>query len=218
MVGQALSAKLAEIGHEVVIGTRDVDAALSRTDAPRPGMQSFAEWHDANPSVKVATFAEAAAHGEIVVNATAGTASLEALQQAGTQNLDGKILIDVANPLDFSGGMPPTLSVVNTDSLGEQIQRAFPGARVVKTLNTVSAPVMVHPAGTGSGEHHVFVSGDDGDAKAEVTRLLGEWFGWRDVVDLGDVSTARGTEMYLALWIRLMAAMGSPMFNIRIVT
>ena len=105
----------------------------------------------------------------------------------------------------------------NTDSLGEQIQRAFPGARVVKALNTVTAAMMVNPQAVGGGDHHVFVSGDDPEAKGEVTRLLRDWFGWRNVLDLGDITTARGTEMYLALWIRMMIAMGSPMFNIKVV-
>jgi 8-hydroxy-5-deazaflavin:NADPH oxidoreductase len=219
MVGQTLSGKLASEGHEVVIGTRDVDRAIARTEPPRPGMQSFAAWHEENPEVRVGTFAEAAAHGEILVNATSGTGSLEALRAAGAQNLGDKILIDITNPLDFSRGAPPSLSVSNTDSLGEQIQRAFPEARVVKTLNTISAPVMVDPTGVGGGDHHIFVSGDDADAKAEVTRLLGEWFGWRarSVIDLGDITTARGAEMYVALWIRLMMGRGSPMFNIKIV-
>ena len=217
MVGQTLSGALARLGHEVVIGTRDPEAAVARTEAPRPGMSSFSEWHAANPRVKVATFAEAAGHGEIVFNATSGTGSLDALRAAGEERLEGKILVDIANPLDFSAGMPPTLSVANTDSLGEQIQRAFPEAKVVKTLNTVTAAVMVEPQAVGDGDHHLFVSGDDPAAKREVTRLLQEWFGWRNVIDLGDITTSRGTEMYLALWIRLMPATGSPMFNIKVV-
>jgi predicted dinucleotide-binding enzyme len=218
MVGQALSGKLAAIGHDLAMGTRAVDEALRRAEPPRPGMRSFSEWHDANPAVAVLTFSEAAGHGDVVINATAGAASLEALRSAGEQNLDGKIVMDVANPLDFSAGMPPTLSVSNTDSLGEQIQRAFPQAKVVKALNTVTASVMVDPEALEGGGHHLFVSGDDPEAKAEVTRWLGEWFGWRNVIDLGDITSARGTEMYLALWIRMLAAMGTAAFNIRVVT
>jgi len=217
MVGQALSEKLDELGHEVVIGTREVDAALSRTDPPRPGMTSFAEWHGVNPGVAVGTFAQAAAHGEIVINATSGNGSIDALNAAGADNLEGKILIDVANPLDFSAGFPPTLSVANTDSLGEQLQRAFPQAKVVKTLNTINASLMVDAGAVNGGEHHVFVSGDDPGAKAEVTQHLREWFGWRHVIDLGDISTARGTEMYLALWIRLLGPVGTSTFNINVV-
>src|SRR5437764_6257818 len=143
VVGQTLSAALARLGYDVAIGTRDVEAALARSEGPRPGMPSFAEWHGEHASVRVAAFPDAAAAGEVLVNATAGSASLDALHAAGEANLHGKVLIDVSNPLDFSAGFPPTLSVANTDSVGEQIQRAFPGASVVKTLNTVTAAGMV---------------------------------------------------------------------------
>jgi 8-hydroxy-5-deazaflavin:NADPH oxidoreductase len=143
--------------------------------------------------------------------------SLDALRAAGDRNLEGKILIDAGNPLDFSKGMPPVLSVCNDDSLGEQIQRAFPRARVVKALNTVTAGLMVDPAAVAGGEHDLFICGDDADAKAQVTGWLREWFGWRHVIDVGPISAARGTEMLLPLWIRLMGALGTPMFNFRIV-
>ena len=162
-------------------------------------------------------FAVAAAHAELIVNATNGEHSLAALAQAGEENLRGKVLVDVANPLDFSRGRPPTLSVCNDDSLAEQIQRANPEVRVVKTLNTVNANVMVEPSLV-PGEHNLFVSGDDADAKAEVVDLL-ESFGWqRDLIlDLGDITTARGPEMYLPLWLRLFGAVGAPNFNIHVV-
>jgi predicted dinucleotide-binding enzyme len=142
-------------------------------------------------------------------------ASLDALRQAGARNLDGKILIDVANPLDFSKGMPPTLSVCNTDSLGEQIQRAFPGARVVKTLNTMNTNVMVDP-GLVPGDSDVFVSGNDAAAKAQVTGILKSWFGWRSIIDLGDITTARGTEMLLPIWLRLWSTFKTPNINFHI--
>jgi predicted dinucleotide-binding enzyme len=217
IVGQTLSGKIAEAGHDVMVGTRDVEASLARTEPGLAGSPPFSEWLAQNPGVKVGTFAEAASHGEIVFNATSGGGSLEALRLAGSSNLDGKILVDVSNPMDFSHGMPPKLFVSNTDSLAEQIQNAFPGAKVVKTLNTVTAFVMVDPGRVGDGDHHAFVSGNDGWAKAEVTRVLQEWFGWKDVIDLGDITTARGTEMYLALWIRLFAALGTPMLNVKVV-
>jgi 8-hydroxy-5-deazaflavin:NADPH oxidoreductase len=219
VVGQSLGGKLASGGHDVAIGTRDPEASMARTEAPWPGMPPFSEWLQANPGVRVVTFAEAAAHGEIVVNATAGQVSVDVLQAAGADNLAGKILIDIANPLDFSAGFPPTLTVANTDSVGEQIQHAFPESMVVKALNTVTAPVMVDPATVGEGDHHIFVAGNDAGAKAEVTRLLGEWFGWpaENVIDLGDITAARAAEMYLALWVRLMRGRGSPMFNIKVV-
>ena len=149
------------------------------------------------------------------MNATNGAGSLEALRAAGEENVDGKILIDIANPLDLSGGMPPSLFVSNTDSLGEQIQRAFPTVRVVKALNTMNAFVMADPSLVAGGEHSVFVSGNDEQAKARVTEILRS-FGWKDVIDLGDITTARGTEMYLPLWLRLWGALGTGTFNISV--
>jgi predicted dinucleotide-binding enzyme len=165
--------------------------------------------------MSLATFAEAAASAEVVVNATSGDASLAVLGLAGADALAGKVLLDISNPLDFSAGRPPTLFVKDSDSLGEQIQRAFPDALVVKSLNTLTAELMVRPATLPEGST-VFVSGDDADAKATVTALLTD-FGHADVIDLGDISTARGTEMLLPVWLRLMGALGTPMFNFRIV-
>jgi 8-hydroxy-5-deazaflavin:NADPH oxidoreductase len=190
-VGKTIATKLRELGHDVQIGSR------SAAD-------------DAVP------FADAAAHGELVFNCTAGTASLEALAAADAANLAGKTLVDVANPLDFSKGMPPTLSVCNDDSLGEQIQRAYPDAKVVKALNTVNASVMVDPASV-PGDHDLFICGDD-DAKPEVSAIL-QSFGWPAdrIRDLGDITAARAMEMYLPLWLRLMGVVGSPTFNIRVV-
>jgi 8-hydroxy-5-deazaflavin:NADPH oxidoreductase len=218
VVGQTLAAKLATLGHDTMLGTRDVAAALARSEPGPLEQQPFPVWHERHPEVRLGTFAEVAAHGELVVNATAGTASLDALRLAGAANLDGKVLVDVANPLDFSHGMPPSLTVANTDSLGEQIQRAFPGARVVKTLNTMTADLMVDPAQLAGGDHHVFVSGDDPDAKAQVTAVLTDGFGWRQVIDLGDLSSARGAEMLVAIWLRLFGAFGTPMLNFKVVT
>jgi 8-hydroxy-5-deazaflavin:NADPH oxidoreductase len=166
--------------------------------------------------VRLGAFAEAAAHGEMVVNATAGTVSLEALEMAGEDNLNGKILIDVSNPLDFSRGMPPTLWVSNTDSLGERIQRRFPEAKVVKTLHTMNAYLMVDPAQLAGADHTVFVCGGDAEAKAEVGELLRS-FGWTDIIDLGDITTARGTEMVMPIWLRLFGALQKPVFNFKIV-
>lgn len=201
-VGQALSARLDGLGHDVVIGTRDVEATRERPDMP--------------PGLTVATFSAAAAHGELVVLATSGQVALEVLGAAGSENLAGKVVIDISNPLDFSAGFPPTLTVKDTDSLGEQIQAAFPDARVVKTLNTLTAELMIHPELVGDGRHTVFVSGNDARAKATVTNvLLG--LGHTDVIDLGDITTCRGTEMYLPLWLRTMCALGTPMFNIKVV-
>jgi len=187
-VGQTLGSKLSELGHDVKFGSRD------------PGR----------------SFADAAAHGEVVFNATAGSASLDALRMAGAENLAGKLLIDVANPLDFSQGLPPTLTVCNDDSLAERIQREFPDALVVKALNTMNADVMVRPELV-PGDHHLFIAGDDDAAKAEAGALL-QSFGWpaERVMDLGDLGAARGMEMYLPLWLRLFQAMGTGHLNIAV--
>ena len=214
-VGPTIAGALAALGHDVLIGTRDPQATLARTEPGAAGGPAFADWHAAHGKVTVATFADAAAGAEIVVNATNGAGSLEALAAAGTENLAGKVLIDVANPLDFSRGFPPTLHTVNTDSLGEQIQRAFPDARVVKTLNTMTASVMVDPATVAGGDHSVFVSGNDAAAKETVTGLL-KGFGHRDIIDLGDITTARGAEMILPLWVRLMGTLGTAAFNFKV--
>lgn len=215
VVAQTLGGALARNGHDVMLGTRSPDQLTEKRGLRNTSLEQWLE--QAGGRGRVGTFAEAASHGEVAVNATAGTASIQAIQLAGNENLAGKVLIDVANPLDFSKGMPPSLTVCNTDSLGEQIQRAFPDVKVVKTLNTVTAAVMIDPGAVGGGEHHIFVSGDDADAKRRVTGWLESWFGWRHVVDLGDVATARGTEMYLPLWVQLMGALGTPMFNVHIV-
>ena len=214
VVGQTLGAKLIERGEDVVLGTRSPDKREGRR-----GMgAALDDWlRTTGGKARIASFADAAAHGEIVINATNGAGSLDALNLAGARNLDGKILIDVANPLDFSRGMPPSLTVCNTDSLAEQIQRAFPNAKVVKTLNTTNAQVMVNPAQVGGGDHDLFICGNDAAAKARVTELLNQWFGWRTVIDLGDIATARGAEMLLPIWVRLMGALGTPFFNFKIV-
>jgi predicted dinucleotide-binding enzyme len=204
-VGKTIGTKLVELGHEVTMGSR------SATN------EHAAEWAAlAGAGASHGVFADAAAFGELVFNCTAGTVSLEALDAAGEENLSGKILVDVSNALDFSKGRPPTLSVCNDDSVAEQIQRAFPEARVVKALNTVNAAIMVDPASI-PGEHDVFMCGNDDGAKAQVSELL-KSFGWpgERIIDLGDITTARGTEMYLPLWLRLMGAVG-PQFNIKVV-
>jgi predicted dinucleotide-binding enzyme len=216
VVGKTIAARLADLEHDVMVGTRDPEETLSRTEPDQYGNPPFSTWLQEHPEVKLGTFGEAAAHGEMVVNATAGAVSLAALEQAGEENLTGKILIDIANPLDFSQGMPPTLSVSNTDSLGEQIQRRFPKAKVVKTLHTMNAYLMVDPTQLAGGKHSVFVCGDDAEVKATVTELLRS-FGWTDIIDLGDITTARGTEMMLPVWLRLFGALQKPIFNFKIV-
>jgi predicted dinucleotide-binding enzyme len=216
IVGRTIAAKLVSLGHEVVVGTRDPKTTLARTEPDGYGNPPFAEWLAGHHGVRLETYADAAASGERVVNTTAGAGSLQALESAGAANLAGKVLVDIANPLDFSHGMPPSLSPVNTYSLGEQIQRTFPETRVVKTLNTMNCQIMVEPSRV-AGAHTVFVSGDDAAAKQAVTELLLS-FGWREnsVIDLGDISTARGTEMLLPIWLRLWGAVGHADFNFHI--
>ena len=216
VVGKTITARLAGLEHEVMVGTRDPEATLSRTEPDQFGNPPFSDWQQEHPAVELGTFGEAAAYGEMVVNATSGVVSLEALEMAGEENLNGKILIDISNPLDFSQGMPPTLSVSNTDSLGEQIQRRFPEAKVVKTLHTMNAYLMVDPTQLAGADHTVFVSGDSAEAKEKVTDLLRR-MGWTDIIDLGNITTARGTEMLLPIWLRLFGALQKSVFNFKVV-
>ncbi|HTX18504.1 MAG TPA: NAD(P)-binding domain-containing protein, partial [Bacteroidota bacterium] len=198
VVGKTIATKLVQLGHKVKMGSRT--AANDKA----------AEWVKANgANASQGTFADAASFGEILFNCTSGMASLEALGSAGAERMEGKILIDLANPLDFSKGMPPTLSVCNTDSLGEQIQRAFPKVKVVKALNTINCYLMVNPGQIG-GVHDAFVCGNDATAKANTTGILKDWFGWKQVIDVGDITAARGLEMILPLWVRLMGVFQGP--------
>ncbi|MGI8608736.1 MAG: NADPH-dependent F420 reductase [Candidatus Dormibacteria bacterium] len=206
IVGRTVGGKLVTLGHEVTMGSR-------RADHPDAVAWAAA----AGENARVATFADAAAAGEMVVNATMGMATMEVLKAAGAEKLGGKVLVDISNPLDFSRGFPPSLSIVNTGSLAEQIQSAYPDVRVVKTLNTMSAPVMVEPSLV-PGHHNVFVSGNDSEARTQVSALL-QTFGWpaEDIIELGDITTARGAEMYLPLWVRLFGVIGTPHFNVNVV-
>jgi 8-hydroxy-5-deazaflavin:NADPH oxidoreductase len=200
MVGTTIASKLVSLGHEVRLGARS------------PTNEKAAAWVKATGALaSTGTFADAAAFGEMVFNCTNGAGTLAALDAAGDANLRGKVLVDVANPLDFSKGMPPTLLIANTDSLGEQVQRTHPDARVVKALNTMNCNVMVKPDLV-PGEHDVFLCGNDREAKDQVAILL-QTFGWRNVVDVGDISAARGQEMLVVLWARLFGALGTPTFN-----
>ena len=199
MVGQTLAPAFRRLGHDVVVGTRDPAATTSRP-----------EWSGGD--VPVLTFAEAGEGADLVLNATSGSASLDALADV---DVAGKVLLDVSNPLDHSGGFPPTLTVKDTDSLAEQIQRAHPQARVVKALNTVNANVMVDP-GRLPETTTIFVAGDDPLARETVRELLGD-LGWTDIVEFPTLDAARGLEMWLPLWVRLMANLGTPDFNLRLV-
>lgn len=207
MVGDAIGSKLIELGQEVMMGSRTADNEKAKAFLAKHATKAY-----------IGTFAEAAAFGEIIFNCTSGGASLEALRLAGEENLNGKVLADLANPLDFSNGMPPSLSIVNTNSLGEEIQLAFPGTKVVKTLNTIWCGLMVNPGLVNEGDHTIFVCGNDAGAKEKVIGILVS-FGWRikNILDLGDITKSRGTEMYLPLWLSIYGRSKNGAFNIKVV-
>ncbi|MBK6783987.1 MAG: NAD(P)-binding domain-containing protein [Saprospiraceae bacterium] len=208
MVGDTIGSKLIELGHTVMMGSRTRDNEKAKNFVAKNGEKA-----------KNGTFSEAAEFGDIIFNCTAGVASLEALRSGEEKNLAGKIIVDISNPLDFSKGMPPSLAVVNTNSLGEEIQKTFPQSKVVKTLNTMWCGIMVNPAMINGGDHNVFVCGNDTSAKEEVTNILTS-FGWKDknILDLGDITKARGTEMYLPLWLSIYGATSNGAFNIKLVS
>ncbi len=213
VVAQTLGAKLIELGHDVVLGTRDPQ----KLDEKKNMTGTLREWLQQNQNKgKVVTFPQAAAHGELLINATAGGISVEALKIAGADNVGSKVLIDTANILDFSKGMPPRALASQDNCVAETIQTAFPNLKVVKCFNTIGAPVMVNPKAVGGGDHTIFVSGNDSVAKAQVSEIL-KSFGWTDILDLGDISSARGPEMYMAMWIRLWGATQTGMLNIKVV-
>jgi predicted dinucleotide-binding enzyme len=202
-VGSTIAGRLAELGHDVIIGSRDPS---SKQDlAAKLGGKT-----------KVGTLLEAAKHGEIFFNAVPGRVTLETLTAIGEANLSGRVLVDVANVMDFSHGSPPSLLVANTDSLAEEIQRTFPKTRVVKTLNTLGFTLMTHPENLSKGDHAIFLCGNDAFAKTQVTEILAS-FGWKQIYDLGDIRSARGMEMYLVFRSEVLAAIGNASFNISIV-
>jgi predicted dinucleotide-binding enzyme len=205
MVGNTIGSKLISLGHNVMMGSRTAGNEKATAWAASQGI-----------SASNGTYADAAAFGELIFNCTSGIGSMEAFKQAGAANINRKVVIDISNPLDFSKGMPPSLSVCNTDSLSEQLQREFPEAKIVKTLNTVNCNIMVNPAML-AGDHDMMLCGNDTDAKVTVKDILMNWFGWKTVHDLGDLTGARGMEMWLPLWLRFMMTTGTANFNIRLV-
>jgi predicted dinucleotide-binding enzyme len=216
IVGRTLADRLHEVGHDIVMGTRDPNATLARTGTDARGQVAFRDWLSERPKIRLAGMSEAAAHGEVIVNALLGVVTLDALSHIDPGAMEGKVLLDTALPLKRHEGLPPTLTGVEELSLAEQIQHAHPGVRVVKSLNTMAAPLMVDP-GRVPGDHVVFVTGNDIEAKKTVRTLLKQ-FGWGDGVihDLGDVRASRGPEMYAYLLFQLAASFGSFDFNIAI--
>jgi predicted dinucleotide-binding enzyme len=208
MVGNALGTKLVQVGHEVTMGSRSAN-----NEAAQKWVSSAGE------HAHHGTFRDAAAFGEIAISCTGGMHSMEALESVGVKPLQNKILIDVSNPLqqDKDGSM--ILGFCNTDSLGERIQKAFPETSVVKALNTVNCDIMVEPSRVPS-DHNLFICGNDAASKKQVIQYLGDWFGWKpdNIIDVGDITAARGTEMMMPLWMRLFqGVMGHPHFNYHIV-
>jgi len=217
IVAQTLGTKLVQLGHDVALGTRDP----KKLDDKKGFGGSLGEWlakvgEKTNGKANVVSFRDAAAHGELLINATHGQNSVDALKLAGDDALAGKVLIDVSNELDPSKGMPPRVGASQDSCLAERIQAAFPKLKVVKSLNTINCGVMVDPKALAGGDHSVFVSGNDAPAKAAVGELLKQ-FGWTDILDLGDLSSARGPEMYMALWLRLWGATKTGAINIKVV-
>ncbi len=217
MVGQTLAVALAAKEHEVMIGTRDVVKSLASTEPNGYGMPSFGVWHKDHSALRVGTFAEAAAFGEVIVNASGGGVSLDMLNQAKAGSVGNKVLIDVANDLDFSKGMPPMSrsNDVAGAGLAEKIQTVYPNLRVVKTLNTMTAFVMVSPGLVAGGDSTVFMSGNDTNAKKTVQSIL-QSFGWKDIIDLGDITSSRAVEMLMPVWLRTWGVMGQTPFNFKI--
>ncbi|HEY4221537.1 MAG TPA: NAD(P)-binding domain-containing protein [Myxococcota bacterium] len=205
MVGETIGSKLVALGHDVMMGSRSASNEKALAWAKKAGAKA-----------SVGTFADAARFAELGFNCTSGAGAVPAVS-AGGADWNGKVIIDISNPLDGSKGFPPSLSVCNTDSLGEQVQRAVPGAHVVKSLNTVNCNLMIDATSVHGGDHSMFMSGNDASAKEKVRGILTGWFGWKDVIDLGDITCARGTEMYLPLWLRLMGFVKGPSFNIKVV-
>lgn len=215
-VGKAFAVRLAELGHTITVGTRDVVKTLD--DSGEKGFKTFL---DANPKIKLANFKEAATSGELLINVTKGAYTLDALKRAGAEAMAGKVLIDISNPLDFSKGMPPCLipELSNTNSLGEEIQKLFPKTKVVKTLNTMWNGLMLNPSLIGNGDHVNYLCGNDSEAKKQVVAFLNE-LGWKNesLLDLGDLTAARATEATLPIWLRVYGAKQSGAFNFKIVS
>ncbi|MFM2388349.1 MAG: hypothetical protein RL660_3106 [Bacteroidota bacterium] len=212
-VGQTVATKFIELGHEVMMGTRVPSDTNSR--------EKFADWHTTNPKVQLSTFEDAAAFGEVIINALLGAITLSVFKAIGEHHLSGKVVLDLSNPLDFSNGFPPTLleGYHNTTSLAEEIQKSLPNVKIVKALNTMWAGVMVNPTMIGGGDHNAFIAGNDNDAKDTVRAIMVS-FGWTttNIIDLGDITKAKGVEMYLPLWLSIFGATNNGAFNIKIVS
>lgn len=206
VVGQTIGSKLIELGYSVKMGSRTANNEKAASWVGKSGANSSA-----------GTFEDAAKFGDIIFLCTKGDVTIDIVKLAKTENFKGKTVIDISNPLDFSKGMPPSLipHLSNTNSLGEEVQKTIPEAHVVKTLNIVNCEVMVNAKKSG-GDPTMFVSGNNSESKAEVKSILNQ-FGWNDIIDLGDITTARGTEMLLPIWLRIWVATQNGYFAFKVV-
>ena len=198
-VGRTLAAKFVSDGNEVIIGTRNVEETLAKSQPDGMGSPPYKEWRKNNPNVKLGTFADTAKFGEIIILATFGDATKNAIDLAGKENFSNKIVVDATNPLDFSKGVPPGFTVTLGNSLGEQIQRHISQAKVVKAFNTIGGHIMVSPK-RGEGDPDFFLAGNNESAKDQVSAIAQKW-GWKNVVDLGDISKSYWLEAFAMIWI-----------------
>jgi predicted dinucleotide-binding enzyme len=196
-----------EVGRRLAMGfrSRDHDVMIGSRDPDKPELREWLSGDGAG--IRGGTFAETAAHGELLVLAVLGDAVEEVIAAAGPQNFSGKVVIDTTNPLDSSGGFPPKLSITGEDSLGERVQRWLPDARVVKAFNTIGNALFVDPSFR-EGEPTMLIVGDDGPAKRTVTAVLND-FGWSDVVDLGGIQGSRELEAICIAWVKIGGARGA---------
>jgi 8-hydroxy-5-deazaflavin:NADPH oxidoreductase len=219
-VGQTMAQKFIALGHDVFLGTRDAASTLKRTIKINNENTLFSDWLEKNKKIILSTFEDASKAGELIINALQGAATLDVFKTTNENHFDDKIIIDIANPLDFSNGFPPSLiqNLQNTNSLGEELQKALPNAKVVKTLNTMWCGLMVNPKMIGNGNHQNYICGDDADAKNSVLDIL-KTFGWEDenTLDLGDITNARGTEATLLIWTRVFGATKNGAFNFKMI-
>ncbi len=216
IVGRTHATKLAELGHEVKMGTRSVEKTLAEDKPDMMGNEPFVAWQNKNSKVKLVSFDQAAEFAEIIFNVIKGEVVLKAFENLNKEHLNNKVIIDLSNALDFSKGMPPLLLTHDGNSIGEQLQQLLPKSKVVKTLNTLSASLQVNPKMLADGNHQIFMSGNDSEAKKLVETIL-KSYGWQDILDLGDITTARGTELLMPFWLRLWSVLGTTTFNYKII-
>jgi 8-hydroxy-5-deazaflavin:NADPH oxidoreductase len=210
MVGEMIGTALIQKGHEVMMGSRTTNNEKAAAWAAKNGNKAC---HG--------MFEDAAKFGDIIFICVNGSIAADVLQQAGADHFINKVVIDLTNPLDFSNGFPPSLlpNYCNTYSLGEEVQKILPAAKVVKALNTVTASLMINANLVNNGYHNLFICGNDIDAKNTVKHFLADNFNWKPelMIDLGDIKSSRLTEGMIPFWVGVMEAEQSAIFNFMIV-